>query len=185
MTNYKRVTLAGVGLLLAIALIVGASWFQPWKLWTSTTVNEPLPLSTSLPELEPAESAVRPADVLVGPKVVAQGAFISHEHPTTGTVKLLRLADGSTVVRLENLSTSEGPKLQVVLSDALVVSGSAGYHVFDDGRYLDLGPLKANKGSANYPVPAGADITGLNSVSIGAIVSTCRSERPLSGEVPL
>ena len=159
-------TIAGVGLLLAIALTFGAFWFQPWRLWTSTTVNEPAPQSLSEPVLQPPAPAIQPVDFPVGPTVVAQGVFVSHEHATTGTVKLLRLTDGSTVVRLENLSTSEGPKLQVVLSDAPVISGSAGYHVFDDGRYLDLGPLKGNKGSANYSVPVGADIAGLNSVSI-------------------
>jgi hypothetical protein len=166
MTNYKRFTIVGIGLFVAIALTVGAFWFQPWKLWTATTVNEPPPQSASDPAQQRAEPVVVPADFPAGPTVIAEGSFISHEHATTGTVKLLRLTDGSAVVRLENLSTSDGPKLQVVLSDAPVIPGSAGYHVFDDGRYLDLGPLKGNMGSANYPVPAGADIAGLSSVSI-------------------
>ena len=166
MTNNKRVAIVVIGLLLAVTLTVGAFWFQPWKLWTTTTINEPPPQSSSEPAQRPAEPTVVPADFPAGPTVVAEGSFISHEHATTGTVKLLRLTDGSTVVRLENLSTSDGPKLQVVLSDAPVIAGSAGYHVFDDGRYLDLGPLKGNQGSANYPVPAGADIAGLSSVSI-------------------
>jgi hypothetical protein len=166
MTNYKRATIVVVGLALAIALAFGAFWFQPWKLWTTTTVIEPPPQSAPDTVRQPAELEIRPTDFPTGPSVVAQGAFISHEHSTTGTVRVLRLKDGSTVVRVENLSTSDGPKLQVVLSDAPVIPGSAGWHVFDDGRYLDLGPLKGNKGSANYPVPAGADISGLTSVSI-------------------
>ena len=162
MTNHKRTAIVALTVSLALALTIAAFWFQPWKLWTTTTVNEPAPQSMS----EPAPQPARPLDLPVGPTVLAQGSFISHEHPTTGTVKLLRLTDGSMVVRLEDLSTSEGPKLQVVLSDAPVIPGSAGYHVFDDGRYVDLGPLKGNKGSANYPVPAGTDIQGLSSVSI-------------------
>jgi hypothetical protein len=166
MTNIKRLAIVGIGLVLAIAVAVGAFWFQPWKLWTNTTVNEAPPLSASEPMRPPAEPAVVPADFPNGPTVVARGTFISHEHATSGTVKVLRLSDGSAVVRVENLSTSEGPKLQVVLTDAPVIAGSDGWHVFDDGRLLDLGPLKGNKGSANYPVPAGADITGLSSVSI-------------------
>ncbi len=166
MTNYKRMTIAAVGLLVAIALAFAAFWFQPWKLWTNTTVDEPLPQSAAQVELQPVERAIQLVDFPLKLTVAAEGAFISHEHATSGTAKLLRLDDGSMVLRLENLSTSEGPKLQVVLSDAPVISGSAGYHVFDDGRYLDLGPLKGNKGSANYPVPAGADIAGLTSVSI-------------------
>jgi hypothetical protein len=157
--------------LLVISLALGAFWFQPWKLWTSTTVDDPAPLSTSDSAIHPADSPTQPAesptaDAPIGPSVLSEGKFISHEHSTTGTAKLLRLADGSSVLRLEDLSTSDGPKLQVVLSDAPVVAGSGGYHVFDDGRYLDLGPLKGNKGNANYSVPPGADIAGLTSVSI-------------------
>jgi hypothetical protein len=176
MTNYsprrKRVLIAllAAGLLLLVLL---ASWFQPWKLWTNTTVDEPAPLSASDSAVLPADAPVtspvppvQPADHTTHPRVMSEGRFISHEHSTTGTAKLLQLADGSTVLRIENLETSEGPKLQVVLSDAPVIAGSAGYHVFDDGRYLDLGSLKGNKGNANYPVPAGADIAGLTSVSI-------------------
>lgn len=52
------------------------------------------------------------------------------------------------------------------LTDAPVVDGTAGWRVFDDGRYEDLGELKGNIGSSNYVVPAGVDIDGLTSVSI-------------------
>lgn len=143
-----RRLLVGIGLCLAVLIAVGAYWLQPWKLWTSTTVNEAAP------------SASNP------PTVLSEGSFISQEHSTTGTAKLVRLSDGTTVLRLEDLATSEGPKVQVLLSDAPVLPGSEGYHVFDEGRYVDLGPLKGNKGSANYAVPAGVDLKGLNSVSI-------------------
>ena len=42
------------------------------------------------------------------------------------------------------------------LSDAPVIEGSAGWHVFDDGAHLALGALKANKGDQNYQIQAGA-----------------------------
>ncbi|MGW3944363.1 DM13 domain-containing protein, partial [Streptomyces phaeochromogenes] len=48
---------------------------------------------------------------------------ISHEHTTSGTVKLVRLTDGSHVVRLESLDTSNGPDLRVWLTDAPVKPG--------------------------------------------------------------
>jgi hypothetical protein len=38
--------------------------------------------------------------------------------------------------------------------------------VFDDGRHVDLGELKGNIGSSNYPVPADVDLAGLRSVTI-------------------
>ena len=48
---------------------------------------------------------------------------------------------------LENLATSDGPDLHVWLTDRPVIEGSAGWYLFDDGRYVELGPLKANNGN--------------------------------------
>jgi hypothetical protein len=79
---------------------------------------------------------------------------------------VLELPDGSRVLRLEDLSTSNGPDLQVWITDAPVVEGRDGWGVFDDGRYVDLGELKGNIGSSNYPLPPEVDIAELSSVSI-------------------
>ena len=79
---------------------------------------------------------------------------------------MLRLPDGSQVLRLENLDTSNGPDLHLLLSDAKVTEGRSGWHVFDDGRHLDLGSLKGNKGSQNYPLPAGTNLADYGSVSV-------------------
>jgi hypothetical protein len=54
----------------------------------------------------------------------------------------------------------------VWLADAPVVEGTAGWRVFDDGRYVDLGDLKGNIGSSNYPIPEGVGLATLPSVSI-------------------
>ena len=75
-------------------------------------------------------------------------------------VRVLQPADGSRVLRLGNLRTSNGPRLQVWLTDAPVVEGRAGWYLFDDGRHVDLGDLEGNIGSSNYPIPAGVDLDG-------------------------
>ncbi|MGW3727104.1 DM13 domain-containing protein, partial [Streptomyces sp. NPDC000851] len=135
-----------VALVPAVALVgVGLYWFQPWKLWQDETVQEALPAATGTPAPAPSTSASpEPA----GPVTVARGELISHEHATSGTVTLLRLADGSHVLRLEDLDTSNGPDLRVWLTDAPVKEGQAGWHVFDDGAYESLGRLKGNRGEA-------------------------------------
>jgi hypothetical protein len=120
-------------------------------------------VETSAPPVEAPSASSSPAP---GPRTLAGGELISHEHETSGTVKLVRLADGSHVVRLENLDTSNGPDLRVWLTDAPVKQGTAGWRVFDDGEYVSLGKLKGNKGSQNYTVPAGVDPSGFTSVSI-------------------
>jgi rhodanese-related sulfurtransferase len=47
-----------------------------------------------------------------------------------------------------------------------VISGSAGWRVFDNSRHIDLGPLKDNKGSQNYPLAAGVELNRYRTVSI-------------------
>lgn len=81
-------------------------------------------------------------------------------------MKIVRLPDGSQTLRLENLDTSNGPDLRVLLSDAPVKEGVAGWRVFDDGKYLTLGKLKGNKGDQNYELPPGIDLSQYTSVSI-------------------
>ena len=65
---------------------------------------------------------------------LASGEFISHEHGTAGTVRILELPDGSRVLRIEDLDTDNGPDLKVWLTDAPVIDGPDGWFVFDDGR---------------------------------------------------
>jgi hypothetical protein len=150
---------------------VGLALFQPWKLWVDTTVNEVAPAGLAASSGAPARSVPAPGrsgspTAGSGPVTLATGELISHEHTTTGTVRILRLADGSRILRLENLDTSNGPDLHVWITDAPVISSSAGWHVFDDGAHVNLGQLKGNKGNQNYPLPAGLDLGRYASVTI-------------------
>ncbi|WP_077489717.1 DM13 domain-containing protein [Sinomonas mesophila] len=169
-----------VGVLIGVGLYL----FQPWRLFTSSTLVEAAPSATqdagaqtpapspppgaapssSAPSESPGEPAAPTAPA--APRVLAQGAIISHEHASSGTVRVLELADGSRVLRFESLDTSDGPDLRVWLTDAPVLEGNPGWHVFDDGRYLDLGELKANHGDQNYPIPPEADLAQYTSVSV-------------------
>jgi len=150
----------------AVAMVV----FQPWKLVIDDIVDEALPSASAPASAAPPEPAA-PSDAsssapAAGPVVLARGTFISHEHATTGSVRVLELPDGSRVLRLEGLDTSNGPDLRVWLSDQPVLEGRDGWFVFDDGDYLELGPLKGNVGNQNYAVPPGTDLEALSSVSI-------------------
>jgi hypothetical protein len=159
---------AGVLVVAVAGAGFGLYWFQPWKLWQDETVREALPEATAVASAPPAEapSGATATPPPAGPTTLASGELISHEHATSGTVKVVRLADGSHVVRLEGLDTSNGPDLRVWLTDAPVKEGRAGWHVFDDGRYVSLGKLKGNKGSQNYTVPEDVDPSRYTSVSI-------------------
>ncbi|MET9029308.1 DM13 domain-containing protein [Nocardia sp. NPDC004168] len=143
--------------LLIVGLGAGLAVFQPWRLFTDTTVQEAAPSASPAPG---------PGGTEAQPRTIARGRFISHEHATAGTVAVLRLADGSRVLRLEDLDTSDGPDLHVWLTDAPVREGRDGWFVFDDGSHTDLGRLKGNQGNQNYPIPADADLARLTSVAI-------------------
>jgi hypothetical protein len=137
-----------VAVLVVAVLAMGLYLFQPWKLFTNVTVDEALPVAAS-------ESVI-----------LAEGDFITHEHGTTGSASIVQLPDGTRVLRIEDLDTSNGPDLKVWLTDAPVIEGEDGWRVFDDGAYVDLGALKGNQGSQNYVIPADADISDLTSVAI-------------------
>jgi hypothetical protein len=162
-----------------IALLV----FEPWTLFTDKVVDEELPVGVTAEDLEtpaitlpsnPAPSDSRtssapgasPSQSPPAVTTLATGAFISHEHATTGHVRVLQLAYGRRVLRIDGLDTSNGPDLHVWITDAPVRAGRAGWFVFDDGRHIDLGELKGNQGNQNYVLPPEVDLDELTSVSI-------------------
>jgi hypothetical protein len=185
--SWRRPLVVAAALVAAAGLGVGLFLFQPWRAFTTRTVAEALPVAspTATPPaaatpatsgdttpqqpLEPTTAAPAPEPTTEPePAIVelARGEFVTHEHATTGTARLLQLADGSRVLRIEGLDTSDGPDLRVWLSDAPVIEGRDGWFVFDDGAWLDLGELRGNRGDANYPIPPEADIDDLTSVSV-------------------
>ncbi|MGJ7416055.1 DM13 domain-containing protein [Streptomyces cinereoruber] len=148
----KRKRWAGLATVVVVLTVAGPVWFRPWTLRVDETVREALP-AASAPAASPTANP-GPSVSAAAPVTVAQDTFISHEHTTTGTAKVVRLADGAHTLRLEGLDTSNGPDLHVLLSDAPVREGTAGWRVFDDGRHVDPARLK---GDQNYLLPADVD----------------------------
>lgn len=146
-----------------VGLVAAALLFQPWKLFVNQVVDEAPPTATA-----PRDATAGPdgKKAPAGPTVIAEGEFISQEHETSGTAMIIELPDGSNVLRLEDLATSNGPELEVWLADAPVREGNDGWFVFDDGKYESLGPLKGNVGSQNYPIPDSVDVADFTAVSI-------------------
>ena len=66
------------------------------------------------------------------------------------------------MLRFERLNTSNGPVLHVYLSP---VPSDRGDRDYGKG-YLDLGPLKGNRGDQNYAIPSGTDLSRFQSVVI-------------------
>jgi hypothetical protein len=160
----RRRILIGAGVVVVIGVAFGLYWFQPWKLLIDHRVNEALPaLATEPVAVATAEPTQEPDG---GPRAVllARGTLISHEHSTSGTVSVIRQPNGHRVLAIADLRTSDGPVVKVWLTDQKVTPD--GWHVFDDGSYVNLGGLKGNLGNQLYPIPDGADLSVLHSVTI-------------------
>ncbi|WP_435795845.1 DM13 domain-containing protein [Micromonospora taraxaci] len=170
-----RSPLARAGLAAAVVVaIVALYWFQPWKLFTDTYVDDALPPAgptpvTSAPSSTPAAATPSPVTSATAPaadQVLAAGEFVTHEHDTTGSAEIRRLANGRHQLVIRDLNTSNGPDLRVWLTDQPVIRGTAGWKVFDDGKWVELARLKGNKGNQVYDLPASADPADFRSVSI-------------------
>jgi hypothetical protein len=144
-----------------VVLAVGLWAFEPWRLFTSSTIDEPAPSSAVAGSPTPVDAAGSPRPA--ADAVLATGKFVDGEHDTSGTARIVELADGRRFLRLEGLATSDGPDLHVWLSAAR--SGGR-WSSYDDGAHLALGNLKATHGNQNYPIPAEADLSPMRSVVI-------------------
>ncbi|MFI9385925.1 DM13 domain-containing protein [Kutzneria sp. NPDC052558] len=141
----RRKVVVPVAAVIVVLVAVGLWAFQPWKLFTSSTIHE---------QLVSAQGTNA---------VVGKGTFRSLAHPTSGQAEVVKTADGDSVVQLRDFSTSDGPAVHVWLSDK---PQDAGDSAFGRDGYLDLGSLKATQGNEVYTIPAGTDVSKYKSVLI-------------------
>lgn len=156
----------------AVGLVIGLVLFKPWLLFVDVKVDEQLPIVASGPaQAQPAPSTPHaptptPAPTPAGPVQLAVGTLISHEHTTTGTVRIVQQPDGARLLTLENLDTSNGPDVHVWLSAAHVVEGTAGWFTAGSADHYDLGLIKGNQGNQVYQIPADVDLSKYPSVDL-------------------
>lgn len=141
--------------------VSGFLWFRPDKLLVDTTLDEALPTVQVPAPSGSASPGSQPAPQNV---VLSTGAFRNLEHDTTGVAKIIRLADGKRIVRLEDFRTSSGPDVVVWLSS--IPATEDGWRAYDDGIFVSLGPLRANVGNQNYAIPPNVDVSKYRSIVI-------------------
>lgn len=167
----KRGVLIGLGVV-AIPAIALAWWlFSP--LFLNTTViedfpraaNAQIPAGSTAEEVEAemleaeGETSTAAEDMPeADPTKLLSGQFVGADsfHQGSGDVGVYLLADGSRILRFDDIDITNGPDLHVILSP--VGSAEGRDDVMATG-YVDLGSLKGNRGSQNYDIPADVDIT--------------------------
>ncbi len=99
---------------------------------------------------------------------IANGEFthvnkLDPVHWGRGSVSLYREGQGSSVFLHENFEVGPGPRFHVYLASRDSIMSAAD---FEASETLDLGRLRAFKGSQVYAVPAGTDLSRYGSVVI-------------------
>jgi hypothetical protein len=159
---------AAVLLVAGLAVTLPAGWYLGSPLIVSATIDEPPPIvgpsavvpsaattpsahTTEVPPSAAAATATPPPATAPPPPppITLAGAFQGSDdfHFGRGTARLIEVAPGSFVVRLEDFAVRNGPDLYVYLSPS-----ADGY----TPDAIELGRLKADRGNQNYAVPRGA-----------------------------
>lgn len=141
-----------IGIILGVVTPVAAYTGSP--LFFDVMTDEPLPEITSTVTTTDGITT----STLEVPHVLAMGSFVGINdgiHNAEGMAKLVKLADGKQLLRLEDFKATNGPDLYVYLA----TDGTA-------QDYVSLGKLKANIGNQNYEIPEGTDLAKYNTALI-------------------
>jgi Electron transfer DM13 len=150
-----QITIGAVALILALASCstVSTDRINDQVPATSNTVNPPV---NNLPATDPLTlSSGNLAEITAG-------------HPTSGTAKLIKLVDGTYIIRLENLQTVGGPDVRIWASEGtnLANSGTVGANA-----YTDLGKIKSTNGNQNYDLKLNTEQIG----KVKSVIIWCQS----------
>ncbi len=182
-------------ILAAVATALAIVWWLASPLFLDETVDEDFPISLELQLPEGMEESDAMAtmdsaaaddmraddtmdDRMVEAMVVSRGSFrdVDAVHRGSGEAAIYLLEDGDYVLRLEGLDVTNGPDLFVTLSRHPDPTNRDELH---DG-FVEVAPLKGNRGNQNYTLPADVDAYDIGSVSV-----YCRAFGVLFSVAPL
>ena len=164
---YRRRSVQIVAIVIAVP-VIWLAWWLGSPLLFDTVVDEEFPRAAAaeIPDdmtAEEVEAEMVEAEGVDAtaaddmpeeePVVLYSGSLMGADsfHQGSGDVTVYQLADGSRVLRLEDIEVTNGPDLHVIITPVTDVEGRD--DVKADG-YLDLGALRGNIGSLNYDLPA-------------------------------
>lgn len=146
----RRATLGALVMTLLVVGVVGAVMSRP------TSVDEDVVTATrrdraQTPATDTRDAGTPTSSDRVGNVLVAEGNFESLEHEVEGTVRVIRMPDGSQVLTLTDFKTDPGPDL--------FVWAVAGDPEGDDEvrDHINAGKLKGTSGNQQYRLPEDFD----------------------------
>jgi len=166
----------GIGAAVAVAAVIGLGFlFQPWLLFIDVRVADEIPSTVAT---APAAPSAAPTDDVTAtptppppaaPMNILAGTFVSHEHATSGSARVIEYPDGSRQLAIEALETTNGPDVHVWLSAGPVIEGFDGWFTAAGYEYVDLGPIKGNLGDQLYDIPADVDLATFRTVDLWCV----------------
>ncbi len=185
---------AGIGAPLLVAVGVGLAYFQPWKLFVDTTVDEAAPVgaapiqvapttttTTTGPPTTSASTSGQPASAqpptttpstTVPPPLTVPPPTTVAPAPPPMFVSLDHSTSGSLVL-LEDADGRRFARIEDLATDQgpdvyvyLSTNPVDGPEEAFDDDHVDLGGLQGNLGNQNYEIPAGTDLARYRSVVI-------------------
>ncbi|GAB4148169.1 MAG: hypothetical protein Fur0046_26640 [Cyanobacteria bacterium J069] len=102
------------------------------------------------------------------PTVVKSGTFVSGEHPTQGTARIVTEGGQRFLEFGENFRTDSGPDLTVILHRSADVIGSTTppAYAIREGDYVVLAELQQTQGAQRYAIPDSVNLDDFNSAAV-------------------
>ena len=160
-------------ILIVVVILAIIGWYFISPAFSTIEVNEESPLiinddldSMTKEEKQEFEAAVEEMqdDVIEGgddmpseAQLISEGLFMPRAHEVEGSALLIE-DNGKNILRFEDFETINGPNLHIYLSSDL-----------GDDDFIDLGEIKATKGSVNYDIPEGVDLDKYNKVLVWCV----------------
>jgi hypothetical protein len=100
--------------------------------------------------------------------VLRSGEFVDGEHPTQGTVRIVKQNNQRLLELDQTFTSTSGPDLVVILHRLADVIGSTTPPAFPikEGDYVLLAPLKSYSGTQSYLIPVSLNLDDFKSVAI-------------------
>ncbi len=185
-----RLTFISLTLVLTVAIAACGATTSP-----STDLSEPpidaapaspqistSPTSEASPDVASADAEASPFAAAPTFETLSTGSFVSGEHPTQGTVRLINENGQHYVELADNFQTNPGPDLFVILhrSDDVIGSTVPPAYPIREGDYVTIAPLQQVSGTQRYDLPASLNVDDYASVAIW-----CRQFNAIFGSASL
>lgn len=156
--------LIGIGASVALGWLA-FGYFGVHTLFTTTVVQDRLPEPISPPASMAIEGVTSTSTAPQAQRL--EGVFVQGDstYSISGTARIIEAPDGR-LLALEEFSVTNGPDLFVYAVQSPSTANDEVKSAVRADRFVELAPLKGNKGTQTYQLPDTFDLTAMPVISI-------------------